>query len=294
MSKILITGASGHLGKATINYLLEKTDAANIVALVRDTAKAEELKQKGVEIRVGDYDNYASLTAAFAGINKVLFVSGSDIGRRIQQHENVVKAAKEAGVKHVVYTSFQRKNEGPDSPIAPVAEAHIKTEAWLRQSGLAYTILLNNIYMDILPMFIGNNVLETGIYFPAGDGKAAMMLRDDMAAACAAILATNGHENKTYDIAGDAAVSFGDIAAIIAEISGKPVGYVSPAKDEFINTLTGAGVPAELVHISAGFAEAVKQEEFAKTSTDFETLTGRKPVTAKQFLQQVFTTQAAK
>lgn len=118
MSKILVTGATGGLGSAVVNFLLEKTAASNIAVLVRDSAKVEALKEKGVSIVVGDYSDIDSLIAAFQGIDKLYFVSGSDIQHRLLQQENVVKAAVAAGVKHVVYTSFQRKNETATSPIA--------------------------------------------------------------------------------------------------------------------------------------------------------------------------------
>lgn len=294
MNKILVTGATGHLGKATVTKLVEKVDAKNIAVMVRDAAKADDLKQLGVEIRVGDYDNKASLVSAFTGINKLFFVSGNDIANRIQQHENIVKAAKEAGVKHVVYTSFIRKNETETSPIAFVAASHLKAEQWLKESGMAYTFLRNGLYMDIMPMFLGERVLETGaVYFPAGDGKTAFTLRDDMSLVGANVLATEGHENKVYNISNAEAVSFADIALILSEISGKQINYVSPTKDEFVATLVGAGVPAEMAQFSAGFAEAINQGEFSQTSNDIELLTGKKPTSVKQFLQQLFGKQTS-
>src|SRR6478752_3085182 len=122
MKQILITGATGQLGKEVVNALLKKTDAGAISVLVRDAAKAGDLKAKGIDIRVGSYDDEASLVKAFKGINTVYFVSSSEMANRSQQHENVVKAAKEAQVKHVVYTSFQRRNETASSPIAAIAE----------------------------------------------------------------------------------------------------------------------------------------------------------------------------
>lgn len=294
MNKILVTGATGHLGKATVNKLIEKVDAKNVAVMVRDAAKAEGLKELGVEIRVGDYDNYASLVSAFTGINKLFFVSGNEIASRLQQHENIVKAAKEAGVKHVIYTSFMRKNETETSPIAFVAASHIKAEEWLKESGMDYTFLRNGLYMDLLPWFMGEKVLETGtIYFPAGDGKTSFTLRDDMAAAGAAVLASEGHENKIYDISNTEAVSFANIASIVSEISSKQISHVSPTFDEFVATLVKAGVPVDMANFPAAFAEAIKQNEFSQTSNDIELLTGQKPTTVKQFLQTMYTGQAS-
>lgn len=165
MKKILITGVTGQLGKAVIHKLLKKIKASDLAVLVRDASKVEDLKVKGVDIRVGDYMNYDSLVKAFSGIDKLYFVSGSDISTRTPQHENIVKAAIEAGVKHVVYTSFQRKNETETSPIALVAEAHLKAEKWLIESGMKYTILQHGLYMDMLPMFIGDKLFETGVIY---------------------------------------------------------------------------------------------------------------------------------
>ncbi len=291
MSKILVTGATGSLGGAVVNFLLNKVSRDEIAVLVRDAEaeKAVALKTLGVEIRTGDYNAHDSLLKAFRGIDKLYFVSGSDIAVRTKQHENVVKAAREVGVKHVVYTSFERRNESENSPIAMVAEAHIKTEKWLKESGLTYTILRHNVYMDFIPMFIGENALETGvIYLPAGDGRAAFVLRTDMAEASAAILTSQGHENREYHISADTAVSYAEIAAILGELSGKEIKYVSPSQQEYVKTLSEAGVPMEYVQVFAGFAEATRQGEFAHTTNTLERLIGRKPVSVREFLEQVF------
>ena len=190
---ILVTGATGHFGKAAIDFLLEKgVQPGAISALVRDEAKASDIKEKGVSLRVGDYDNTESLKAAFKGVDKLLFISATDPEQRARQHANVVAAAKEAGVKHIVYTSFERKNETAASPIAFLSLTHLNTEKAIRESGMAYTILRNNLYADVLPMFLGDKVLETGVYFPAGEATAAFALRADMAEATANILTTVG------------------------------------------------------------------------------------------------------
>ena len=153
---ILVTGATGQFGKSTINSLLERgISSSNIVALVRDEEKAVALKKQGVALRTGDYDNYTSLVNAFNGVEKLLFVSGSDLFKRGTQHQNIVSAAKEAGVKHIIYTSFLGKDETESSPLWLVIESHLKTEAWLKESGLDYTILKNTLYMDFIPAFFG-------------------------------------------------------------------------------------------------------------------------------------------
>jgi len=289
MKKILITGASGHLGREVMTRLLGKTEASNLAVMVRDASKVEDLKAKGVEIRIGDYNDYPSLVKAFRGIDKMYFISASDVEKRTIQQENIVKAAKEAGVPHVIYTSFQRKNETATSPIAMVAEAHIKTEKWLKEAGMKYTILKHNIYADMLPMFLGDKVLETGIaYFPAGDAKVAFTTRSDMAEVATVILTTEGHENKIYDVTNDTTVNFNEIAFYISQFTGKPIKYVSPAREEYIQTLSKAGVPKVYADMYAGFAEAFRQQEFDQTNHFIETLTGKKPVSVAQFLMEVY------
>lgn len=286
---ILITGATGNLGKATINFLLRKgVSANNIVALVRDVAKVEELKAKGINIKIGDYDDYTSLTKAFVGVEKLLLVSGSDLEKRGQQQENVVKAAKESGVKHIYYTSFERKNETETSPIHLVATAHINTENLIKASGMDYTIFRNNLYLDILPMFFGENVLTTGVFLPAGDTKAAFALRMDMAEAIANVLTSEGHENKDYAFSNTENISVPEMAKILSEVVGKEINYVSPPVDVFVDALSDVGVPIEYVKMTADFSEAIRQGEFETFKTDLEKLLGRKPTTVKEFLTQVY------
>lgn len=286
---ILVTGATGHFGKTTIDFLLKKGISANeISALVRDEAKGADLKAKGINLIIGDYDNYASLVEAFKGVEKLLFVSASDIMKRDRQHENVVEAAVEAGVKHILYTSFERKNETETSPIAIVAKAHLETEKNILATGIPYTIFRNNLYMDGLPMFMGEKVLETGVFFPAGETKSAFAMRNDMAEATANVLLSNGHENKIYSLGNSEKFSFSDIAAILSQISGKNVAYISPDKETYIDALTKAGVPAEYIGIFAGFAEGIKQGEFNSDSKDLEHLLGRKPITIDEFLKEFY------
>src|ERR1039457_6989782 len=186
---ILITGATGQFGRATIDFLLKKKiPAKNIAAMVRDSSKAEDLKNKGIILKVGDYDNYLGLVSVFKGIDKLLLISANDMVKRAKQQANAVNAAKEAGVKHLIFTSFERKNETETSPISMLATAYIETEKLIKGSGLTYTIMRNTLYADVLPMFMGEKVFETGIFLPAGAGRASFTLRLDMAEAAANIL----------------------------------------------------------------------------------------------------------
>jgi len=285
---MLITGSTGHFGGAVIEFLLQKTDAGSIAALARNESKAEELKDKGIDVRIGDYDDYNSLVKALEGIEKLLFVSGSDVFNREQQHKNMVNAAKEAGVQHIIYTSFERKTESGDGPLGIVAKAHIETDRHIKDSGLTYTILRNNLYADGLPMFFGENVLENGIYLPAGDGKGAFAVRREMAEVAANVVAGEGHENKEYNVSNTRNYSMNDLASILSDISGREVKYNSPSVDEYKTTTNKAGVPDEAVKFTVMFCEAIKQGEFETSHSDMSTLLGRKPMSMKEFFQATY------
>lgn len=290
---ILVTGATGQLGSLVIYSLLEKGIKANeISALVRNMEKAGDLKKKGVNLKFGNYDDYTSLVHAFKGTDKLLFVSGNDLATRLTQHENIVKAAKEAGVKHIIYTSFERRNESENSPLGMLAQSHLETERWLKESGLTFTILKNNVYMDSIPFFLGDKVLETStIYFPAGNGKVSAVLRSEYAEATANILTSSGHENKTYDFTNVEAQSYDEIAKYISEITGKTIQYISPSVNEYKQTLINAGVPADFIGILASFALAQEQGDLNIVSNDLKNLLGRKPTSLKEFLKTTYSSK---
>lgn len=286
---ILVTGATGALGSATIDSLLKKTNPKHLAALVRNPEKAAALRAKGIDVRLGDYDDPASLVEAFQGVDRLYFVSGSDVQTRSAQHKNVVNAAKTAGVGHIVYTSLDRKTADGSSPIAFLADSHLKTEQWLRESGIPHTLMLHGLYSDLLPMFLGEKVLETGVvYQPAGAGKAAFTLRSDMADAAAEVLSSEGHAGKTYRIVSDEAYSYQDIAGLLSQLTGKGVRHVSPDGEAFLQTLSGAGVPTEYAHFYLAFAKAIEAGEFENTDSDLEKLIARKPSTVSAYLSAVY------
>ncbi|SFT40268.1 NAD(P)H dehydrogenase (quinone) [Lishizhenia tianjinensis] len=287
---ILITGATGNYGGLTIKHLLNKGVAANqIVALVRDEAKAQDLKDKGVELRIGDYDNVESLKTAFQGIDQLLFISASDVEKRLPQHENVMEAAKAAGVGHIVYTSFERQNNTSSSPIAFVAEAHLRTEELLKESGISHTILRNNLYMDFVPVFIGEQVLDQkNIYLPAENGKAGFVLREDMAEATAQILVNEPQETQVLEFSNEENYSYQDVADAISKVTGTQINYTSPSVEEYTSTLLGLNVPEGYVHMFAGFAKAQADGELAVSSTTINDLLGRKATTLEEFVNTVY------
>lgn len=289
MSKILVTGATGHLGGAVVKELLGIVDAKEISVLVRDTAKANDLASKGVKVIKGDYTDRASLLAAFQDVEKLYFVSSSDIEKRYAQHENVIEAAVEAGVGHVFYTSAQRKSEDGTSPIAMVADAHWKTDILIKKSGLTYTILKHGLYSDILPMFIGGQVLENNtIFLPAGDGKSSYASRGDMALAGAILLTTKGHENKVYELGGTSAYSFQDIAGMLSDLSGKTIQYVSASADAYADQLRGFGVGEEMIQGASTFCVAIAQGEFDFPSNDLRNILGKEPEPVMNFIKTAY------
>lgn len=286
---IMVTGATGPLGGSVVDFLLKKVRPEEVAVLVRDLNKATNLKAKGVKVHLADYDDPAALQQAFAGIDKLYFVSGSDVVKRGEQHLNVVSAAKAAGVGHVFYTSFQRKNETDSSPIAMVASSHIATERALKASGLTYTILKHTLYADILPMFLGEQVLQTGtVFLPAGDGKIGFATREDLAEAGAHLLTTPGHENKSYELSPREVMNFAQIAETLSRLSGKSIAYVSPTAELFTETLQKAGVPDMYIGISRGFAEAIAQGEFDVPDGQLDFLLGRKATTVEAFLKGAY------
>jgi NAD(P)H dehydrogenase (quinone) len=284
---ILVTASTGQLGTATVNALLEKVPASQIAVLARSAEKAQAFADKGVSVRIGDYKDYTSLVTAFAGVEKVLLISSNDFDDRFGQHKNAIDAAKEAGVKLIAYTSIEAK-DAHNSATEVIAKDHALTADYLKESGLDYVLLNDSLYADVVPMFVGEKVLETGVFFPAGDGKVAFATREDMALAAAVVLTTEGHENKEYAIAGNEEYSFADVAAYLSEISGKEVGYVSPDEDTYKTVLTEAGVPDIFVWMLSVFAKAIKEHEFETGKADLEALIGKKPTTLKEYLTQVY------
>jgi NAD(P)H dehydrogenase (quinone) len=289
MSTILVTGATGGLGHAVVETLLQTINPTQLAVLARDPAKAADLQAQGVAVRQGDYSNYESLTAAFAGVEKLYFVATSSMKDRIQQHENAVKAATAAGVKHLVYTSFQRKTEDGTSPVAFIEEAHLVTEKLIKQSGLTYTILKHALYLDVFPPFFGPQVLENNtIHLPAGTGRGAYASRHDLAVAGAAVLTSPGHENQAYELAANTTYSLADFAEALSTLSGRAIQYVAPSPAEFVAQLTQAGVPAENSQMAAALMSAIAQGEFDLPDSTLEKLLGRKPESPTEFLKAAY------
>lgn len=287
--KILITGATGNLGGIVIESLLKKTAANNIAVMLRNDKNAAAFSSKGIDVRIGDYNDIAAMSSAFKGIDKLYFVSGPDLEARLIQHQNVVAAAIEAKVTHIVYTSFSRKDGSEHHPLHTLAQGHIIAEKAIKDSGITYTILLNNYYMEVIPLFVGENILASKtIFFPASQGKSGFIARKDIAELSAEILTTSGHENKIYEASGEQAYSFEEVAQILSEVTGTVINYISPSEDDFEKALKEYGVPQYGIELSVLSARAIVEGEFEKTSTTFQRITGREPITLPDFLQEIY------
>jgi NAD(P)H dehydrogenase (quinone) len=284
---ILVTGATGQLGQIVIEKLSEKIPTNQIAALVRDACKADHLIAKGVNVRVGDYQNGESLLAAFQGIDKLLLISSNDFNDRLGQHKNAIDAAVKAGVKHVFYTGVTMNNIN-SSPLKPLLEEHYLTEAYIKASGLSYTFLQNSLYAEVIPLFLGENVIETGVFFPAGEGKVAFALREDLGEATANILVGEGHENQTYNLTSSEVISFAEVAAILSELSEKAVSYINPESEVFEGTLKQFGLPEPIIQMSVMFAAGIKNNDFNKTYDSLERFLGRKPTNIRTYLKAVY------
>jgi NAD(P)H dehydrogenase (quinone) len=283
---ILVTGATGQLGRIVVRQLLKNTSADKMAALVRDESKAADFKDAGVNIRVGHYDDPASLERAMQGIERVLLIAGTDEERRVQQHQNVVDAAKKAGVQGIAYTSRTLKNR---STLAnKLMEGHFQTEDSIKQSGLTYAIFRNVLYMDSIPQFVGEKVFDTGIALPAGQGKVAFALRSEMGEAIANSLLAGGWNQTTYKLTGSETYSFDDVAAGLTRLSGREVGYRPVEASAFGVQMMERGVPEMVVQRVIGFMTDIKNGQEDEISPDLEQLLGRKSATLQEGLKVLF------
>ncbi|MDV0513148.1 SDR family oxidoreductase [Citrobacter portucalensis] len=244
---IAITGATGQLGQYVIESLLKTVPASQIVAIVRNPAKATALSQQGITVRQADYSDEAALTAALQGIDKLLLISSSEVGQRAPQHRNVINAAKAAHVKFIAYTSLLHADTSP----LGLADEHVATEKMLAESGIAYALLRNGWYTENY-LASAPAALEHGVFIgAAGEGKIASATRADYAAAAARVISEDGHAGKTYELAGDAGWTLSQLAAELAKQSGKKVVYQNLSEADFAAALKGVGLPAGLADMLA-------------------------------------------
>ena len=244
---IALTGATGQLGQFVVEALLKTVPAKEIVAIVRNPAKAEALSKQGLIVRQGDYNDQAALTQALAGVEKLLLISSSEVGQRAAQHRNVINAAKAAGVKFIAYTSLLHADT---SPLGLHVE-HVETEKLLAESGIPFALLRNGWYSENY-LASAPAALAHGVFIgAAGEGKIASATRADYAAAAARVISEEGHAGKVYELAGDRAWTLSDLAALLSEASGKKVVYQNLSEADFAAALKGAGLPDGLAEMLA-------------------------------------------
>lgn len=244
---IALTGATGQLGQFVVEALLKTVPAKEIVAIVRNPAKAEALSKQGLIVRQGDYNDQAALTQALAGVEKLLLISSSEVGQRAAQHRNVINAAKAAGVKFIAYTSLLHADT---SPLGLHVE-HVETEKLLAESGIPFALLRNGWYSENY-LASAPAALAHGVFIgAAGEGKIASATRADYAAAAARVISEEGHAGKVYELAGDKAWTLSDLAALLSEASGKKVVYQNLSETDFAAALKGAGLPDGLAEMLA-------------------------------------------
>jgi NAD(P)H dehydrogenase (quinone) len=284
---IVITGASGAFGRQAAELLLRRVDPSQVVLVTRNPAALADFAKRGATVRFGDFDQQESLREAFAGGEKLLLISTLDVGpRRRRQHQTAIAAAVAAGVEHVVYTSSVGIH--PHSP-AFVIEDHLFTEEALRRSGLLFTFLRDAQYAEVITTMIAPAAVASGEWFSsAADGCMAFVSKQDCVAAAVAVLTTPNHEGAVYEITGPELLTFGDCARIAAEVTGKPIKFVSVSHEVMQARFDAAGVPRRhiegTVHEAAGawgseemmsYERAIREGYFAVASQHVKLLTGR-------------------
>jgi NAD(P)H dehydrogenase (quinone) len=281
---LVITGASGHLGRRVTDILLGEhaVAPADLVLVTRSPDKLAELAAGGAQVRHGDFEDPASLQTAFAGAEKVLIVSTDRVGTRVPGHKAAIDAAVAAGARSIAYTSGI--NPSDSNPIGVMWE-HRQTEDHLRATAPGWTILRNSVYAEVL-LGGAEAALATGSHVTnEGDGRVAYISRDDCAAAAATVLATTGHEGKIYDITGAVSLSPADVAALYSELGGRPVEVVQVDDDAYTAALVEhAGLPRPVAEVYASFGTGARRGYSAPVSDTVLRLTGRPPKPVRDVL----------
>ncbi|MFG2782759.1 SDR family oxidoreductase [Streptomyces prunicolor] len=267
---IVVTGATGHLGRHVVEQLLEKVPADQITAVVRTPEKAADFAERGVKIVVADYNTPETFDTVFAAGDKALLISGNEFEKgRVGQHKVVIEAAKAAGVALLAYTS------APGPLAAALADDHRGTEEALLASGVPYALLRNGWYNENYTENLAPVLEHNAVVAAAGDGRVSSASRADYAAAAVAVLTGEGHENQTYELGGDEAWSFAEYAAELSRQTGKEIAYNNVPAETLIGILTGAGLPEPFAAILAGVDVSIAQGQLIVSTGDLSRLSGR-------------------
>ncbi|EKY3199092.1 SDR family oxidoreductase [Cronobacter turicensis] len=279
---IAITGATGHLGQRVIDTLLNTVAAQEIVAIVRNPAKAAALSAKGVQVRAADYGDVAALTTALAGVEKLLLISSSEVGQRAPQHRNVIDAAKTADVKLIAYTSLLHADRSP----LGLADEHVATEKMLADAGIPYVLLRNGWYTENYLASVPP-ALEHGVFIgSAGDGKIASASRQDYAEAAANVLTLDNQAGRVYELAGDNAWTLRDLTALLSKETGKTVAYQNLSEADFAAALAGAGLPEGFAKLLADSDIGASKGGLFDDSRQLSALIGRPTTSLETSLRE--------
>lgn len=269
---IAVTGATGHLGALVVEELLDRgVDASDVVAVVRDAAKAQGLADRGVQIRVADYTDADALKAALTGVDKLLLVSGSDVGQRVPQHANVIDAAEAAGVSLIAYTSILKA----DTSGVSLAAEHLATEKLLADSSVPAAILRNGWYWENYSASLQQTIENGALLGSAGNGRIAAAARADYAAAAAAVLLSENQGGRIYELGGDERLTYAELADVISTIAGKPIAYHDVTEAEYKQILLGAGLPEFVAEMLPSADAGIARGELDTESGDLQKLIGR-------------------
>ncbi|MFI5627112.1 SDR family oxidoreductase [Nocardioides sp. NPDC051685] len=271
---IAITGASGQLGRLVADQLLATVDPAEVVLLTRDPAKLADYAERGADVRAADFSKPDELVDAFDGADRVLLISTDAVGARVEGHLAAIGAAVKAGVSHMAYTSVSEPTA--DNPAGVVAD-HAATEEALRESGLAWTMLRNNLYADMQVDTIAQAAASGQLVTNVGDGGAAYVTREDCAAVAVGVLTGEGHEGKAYDVTGPQAYTAADLAELATQQSGKPVEVVQVDDEAYTAGLVAAGLPDFIAPLLTSFGTATRLGKLATLTDVVEQIGGRKP-----------------
>ncbi|MFF7112495.1 SDR family oxidoreductase [Streptomyces albogriseolus] len=267
---IVVTGASGKLGRHVVEQLLEKVPAGQVTAVVRDPESVADLAERGVRVAVADYNAPETFDGLFAAGDKVLLISGNEFDKgRVRQHSVVIDAARAAGVALLAYTS------APGSLTATLADDHRGTERALLDSGVPYVLLRNGWYHENYTENLAPVLEHDAVVAAAGEGRISSASRADYAAAAVAVLTGEGHENTTYELGGDEAWSFAEYAAELSRQTGREIVYTPVTPEALTGILTGAGVPEPMAAVFAGVDAAIAEGQLVVDSGDLSRLTGR-------------------
>jgi len=280
---ILITGANGHLGSHVINFMLDKKSGEDIAGLVRSEQKGAELRQKGVQLRIGDYWDRASLNQAVQGVKILLLISTSSLKNVAEQHKNMIVAAKQAGVSRIYYTSFVQAHKN----LSALSPEHLETEKMLKDSGIICTIHRHTFYTALVPMILGG-ALDTGSWkFPSAGQKVNFACRPEMAEALANVLSEPAeHLNETYEITSTRMYTFEELAERLSEAAGRKITYTDVSVDDYLEQQKKAGVKDVMLAEIRVVAETISNGGVSHSSDDLQRLLGREPRSTEQFIRE--------